>query len=32
MHSRNFKIHKQRPVGLPLKRQLASKKLPPNQL
>jgi hypothetical protein len=30
MHSRNFKIHRQRPVGLPLKRQLASKKLPPN--
>jgi SnoaL-like polyketide cyclase. len=32
MHSRNFKIHRKRPVGLPPKRQLASKKLSPNQL
>ena len=32
MHSRNFKIHKQRPVLSPPKRLLASKKLPPNKL
>ena len=30
MHSRNFKIHRKRPVGLPPKRQLASNKLLPN--
>ena len=32
MHSRNLKIHKQRPVLLPPKQQLASKKLSPNKL
>ncbi|MEH2588191.1 hypothetical protein V1273_002030 [Bradyrhizobium sp. AZCC 1721] len=32
MHSRNFKIHRKRPVALPPKRQQASKKLSPNQL
>jgi NAD(P)-dependent dehydrogenase (short-subunit alcohol dehydrogenase family) len=32
MHSRNFKIHKQRPVLLPPKQQLASTKLSPNKL
>src|SRR5919206_2177612 len=30
MHSRNFKIHKKRPVGLPPKRQPASQRLSPN--
>ena len=32
MHSKNFRIHRKRPVGLPPKRQLGSKKLSPNQL
>jgi hypothetical protein len=32
MHSRNFKIHKQRPVLLPPKQQLAATKLSPNKL
>ena len=32
MHSRNFKIHKQRPVLLPPKQQPASKRLSPNKL